>query len=170
MLTRETRLRRALIDHLESPDVARIIYGSVVGLAVVVALQVHPPTAAQAAGIIIGTGIAIGLAELYAEIIGTEARTRRPVERREMREMLRQAGAATFGAAFPAIFFLLAVVDAVDMQLAFRLAKWTGLGLICGYGYLASRLAGQTVARAVVHAAAVGAVGGALIAFKALLH
>jgi hypothetical protein len=137
---------------------------------VVVALQVHPPAAAQAAGIVFGTGVAIGLADLYAEIIGTETRRRRPVERRELREMLRQAGAATFGAAFPAIFFVLAAVGAFDMQLAFRLAKWTGLGLICGYGYLASRLAGQPVARAVVHAAAVGAIGGALIAFKALLH
>jgi hypothetical protein len=170
MLTRQTRWRRALLDHLESPDVTRIIYGSVVGLAVVVALQVHPPTAAQAMGIVIGTGVAIGLAEVYAEIIGTETRTRRPVERRDLREMLRQGGAATFGAAFPAVFFALAAAGAFDIGLAFRLAKWTGLGLICGYGYLASRLAGQTVARAVVHAAAVGAIGGALIAFKALLH
>jgi hypothetical protein len=170
MLTRQGRLRRAVLDHLDSPDVARVVYGSVVGLAVVVALQVHPPTAAQAAGIVFGTGLAIGLAELYAEIIGTETRARRPVERRELREMLRQAGAATFGAAFPAIFFLLCSAGAIEMQTAFRLAKWTGLGLICGYGFLASRLAGQGVARALVHAAAVGAIGGALIAFKALLH
>jgi hypothetical protein len=170
VLTRQGRLRGAVRDHLDSPDVARVVYGSVVGLAVVVALQVHPPTAAQAAGIVFGTGLAIGLAEIYAEIIGSETRTRRRVERRELREMLRQAGAATFGAAFPAIFFLLASAGAIEMQTAFRLAKWTGLGLICGYGFLASRLAGQSVVRALVHAAAVGAIGGALIAFKALLH
>jgi len=170
VVTRQGRLRRAVLGHLDSPDVARIIYGSVVGLAVVVALQVHPPTAAQAAGIVFATGLAIGLAELYAEIIGAETRSRRPVERRELREMLRQAGAATLGAAFPAIFFVLAAAGAFDLGLAFRLAKWTGLGLICGYGYLASRLTGQTVLRSLVHAAAVGAIGGALIAFKALLH
>ena len=170
MLTRQTRWRRALLEHLESPDVARIIYGSVVGLAVVVALQFHPPKPGQAAAAIIGTGIAIGLAEVYSELIGAQARKRRPVERREFRDMTREAGAAAFGAGFPAVFFLLAAAGAFGMPLAFRLAKWTGLGLICGYGFLASRLAGETVARAVFHAALVGAIGGALIAFKALFH
>jgi hypothetical protein len=170
MLTRQTPLRRALVGHLESPDVARIIYGSVVGLAVVVALQFHPPSAGQAAAAIVGTAIALGLAELYSELIGTETRTRRPVERRAVREMAREAGASAFGAGFPAVFFVLAAAGAFDIDLAFTLSKWTGLGLICGYGYLGSRLAGGTAARALVHAAAVGAIGGALIAFKALLH
>ena len=40
MLTRQTPWRRALLGHLESPDVARVIYGSIVGLALVVALLV----------------------------------------------------------------------------------------------------------------------------------
>jgi hypothetical protein len=170
MAARPLRIRGAVAEHLESPDVARIVYGSVVGLALVVALQVHPPSAGQTVAVLVGTAIALGLAELYSEIIGTETRTRRPVERRAMREMVRQAGAATFGAAFPALFFILAAAGAIDTQLAFRLSKWTGLGLICGYGYLGSRLAGSTVVRSLVHAAAVGAIGGALIAFKALLH
>jgi len=150
--------------------VARVIYGSIVGLALVVALQFHPTTAGKTAAAIIGTGVAIGLAELYSEIIGTETRTHRAVARTRLRTMVREAGAATFGAAFPALFFIVAATGAIEMQLAFRLAKWTGLALICGYGYLGSRLAGDTVARALFHAAAVGAIGGALIAFKAILH
>ena len=50
------------------------------------------------------------------------------------------------------------------------LSKWSGLGLIGGYGFLAARLAGSGVARSLVHAAAVGLVGGALIGLKAVLH
>ena len=170
MLTRQTPWRRALLGHLESPDVARVIYGSIVGLALVVALQFHPTTAGKTAAAIVGTAIAIGLAEVYSEIIGAETRTHQPVGRTRVRKMAREAGAATFGAAFPALFFIVAATGALEMQLAFRLAKWTGLALICGYGYLGSRLAGETVARALFHAAAVGAIGGALIAFKAILH
>jgi hypothetical protein len=166
----ETRLRRAVRGHLASPDVTRVIYGSIIGLALVVAFQFHPVSAGKTTAFILGTAVAIGLAELYSDIIGTETRTRRSVDRGRVRQMAREAGAATFGAGFPAIFFILVSIGVIGMPLAFRLAKWTGLGLICGYGFLGSRLAGETVAKALFHAALVGAIAGALIAFKALLH
>src|SRR4051794_13259570 len=38
-------LRRAVDAHLGSRDVARVIYGSIIGLALVVALGQHPPSA-----------------------------------------------------------------------------------------------------------------------------
>ena len=159
-----------LVEHLESPDVARVIYGAIVGLALVLALQFHPPTAAQAAGAIAGTALAIALAEAYSDLIAGEARTRRPINRAEVRHATQAAAAVFFGAGFPALFFALASTGAIELHTAFTLSKWTGLGLICGYGFLAARLAGRSVARAFVHAALVGAIAGALIAFKALLH
>ena len=170
MATRPSRLRAAVVAHLESRDVARVIYGSVVGMAVVVALQFHPVSAGKTAATILGTALAIGLAELYSDIIGAETRTRQPVGRSHVRQMAHEAGAAILGAGFPAVFFILAATGAIEMKLAFRLAKWTGLALICGYGYLGSRLAGGTVGKALLHAAAVGAIGGGLIVFKAILH
>ena len=57
----------------------------------------------------------------------------------------------------------------MDTELAFTLSKWTGLGLISIYGYVAARLSGSGVWRP-SHAAAVGAIGSALIALKALVH
>jgi hypothetical protein len=76
----------------------------------------------------------------------------------------------TFGAGFPAVFFVLAAADVMDTDLAFTLSKWTGLGLIAIYGYLAARLSGSGLGGALLHAAAVGVVGGALIALKAIVH
>jgi hypothetical protein len=35
-----------------------------------------------------------------------------------------------FGISFPAVFFLLSVAGAVQVETAFELAKWSGLGLI----------------------------------------
>jgi hypothetical protein len=163
-------LRRAIEAHLGSRDVARVIYGSIVGLALVVALGNHPPSAGTMAGFLVGTAVAVGLAEAYSEFVGTEARTRRAVEREQVREMLADAGAVMLGAGFPAVFFVVAATGAIDIDLAFSLAKWSGLGLICAYGFLAARLSGARLAGALMHAAVVGAVGGALIALKALMH
>jgi hypothetical protein len=153
-----------------SRDVARVVYGSIIGLALVLALQAHPPPAGQTAGLLLGTAVAVGLAELYAEIVATEARTRRTINAPQVREMAVDALAVMFGAGFPAIFFVLAAAGVMDTDLAFNLSKWSGLGLICGYGFLAARMAGQGLGRALVHAAALGIAAGALIALKAVLH
>jgi hypothetical protein len=164
------RLRRAIEAHLGSRDVARVIYGSIIGLALVTALKAHPPAAGVMVSILLGSAIAVGLAEVYSEFVGAEARTRRKVDRAHVRVLLAEAGAVTFGAGFPAVFFVLAAAGAVEDGTAFRLAKWTGLGLICVYAFLAARLSGYRVAGALLHAALLGAVGGALIALKALVH
>jgi|SRR4051794_34718461 hypothetical protein len=156
--------------HLGSRDVTQVLYGSIIGLALVVALQKHPPGAGQTAGAIVGTAMAVGLAEVYSEVIGREARTRRPAGWAGVRQALGEAAAVVLGAGFPAVFFVLSAAGAIDLDLAFTLSRWTGLGLICGYGYLAGRLSGSGPLRALLHAAAVGAIGGALIALKAILH
>lgn len=163
-------MRDRIEAHLGSRDVGRIIYGAIVGLALVVALQEHPPTAWTTAALLLGTAFAIGLAELYSEALSTEARTRRPVHRSELRAMSLEAVAVVIGAGFPAVFFVLAAIGATDVHAAFTLSKWSGLALICGYGFLAARLAGSTVGRGLAHSAAVGLIGGALIALKAILH
>ncbi len=80
------------------------------------------------------------------------------------------ASAVAFGVAFPAVFFLLATVGAFELDTAFRLAKWSGLGLIGFYGFCAGRLAGSSVRRSLFQAVAVAAIGGAVIAFKAIVH
>lgn len=163
-------VRRAIEAHLGSRDVARVIYGSIIGLALVVALDAHPPTATKMISILVGTAIAVGLAEVYSEFVGTEARTRHRVTRAQLRALLAEAGAVVFGAAFPAVFFVLAAAGVLDLDVAFDVAKWTGLGLICAYAFGAARLAGSSLWEALVHAAILGAIGGALIALKALVH
>jgi hypothetical protein len=163
-------LWRAIQSHLGSRDVARVIYGAILGLALVVALEQHPPTTAQTIAAVLATAVAVGLAEMYSEFVGAEARERRRLSRSELRTFAEDAMAVTFGAGFPALFFILAAADVVELGTAFTLAKWTGLALICAYGFIAARLAGSRVGAALLHALALGAIGGALIALKALLH
>ena len=161
---------RWLASHLRSRQVSRVIYGAIIGLALVVALEDHPPSAAQTAAAVIGTAIAVGLAEMYSEYVGTEARTRRRPSPAEVGALAQDSGAVMAGAGVPAIFFVLAALDALELDTAFTLAKWSGLGLISAYGFLAGRLAGAGTLGALAQALAVGAVGGLLIVLKALLH
>jgi hypothetical protein len=163
-------MTRAIEAHLGSRDVARVIYGAIIGLAIVVAVQDHPPAAGQVAAALAGSALAVGLAEAYSEFVGSEAHSRRHLQRAEVRQLLMDAAAVTLGAAFPALFFVLAALDFIALDTAFQLAKWSGLALICAYGFLAARLAGSRPGVALLHAAAVGAIGGMLIALKAVLH
>jgi VIT1/CCC1 family predicted Fe2+/Mn2+ transporter len=163
-------LRQAIADHLGTTQVTRVIYGSIIGLALVVALEHHPPGAGTVAALLVGTGISVGLAELYSEFVGAQVRRRRRAEHREWHHMLDDAFAVTFGVAFPAVFFVLAGLDAMKEQTAFTIAKWTGLGLIAFYGFCAGKLAGESTFRAVVQSLLVALVAGALIALKAVLH
>lgn len=161
---------RFVEDHLGSTQVARVIYGAIIGLALVVSLEHDPPGAAVMVGTLVVTGVAVGLAELYSEVIGTEVRTGRRVERARVREIAADVVAVVFGISFPAIFFLLASVDAMEIGTAFELAKWSGLALTGFYGFCAARLSGIGLAGALIQAAAVAAIGGFLIGLKAVIH
>jgi hypothetical protein len=78
--------------------------------------------------------------------------------------------AVGFGIAFPGVFFLFVLLGLLELDTAFSLAKWSGLGLIGFYGFSAGRLAGSSVQRSLLQAVFVMTIGGAVIAFKALIH
>ena len=163
-------MRDAIATHLGSRQVSRVLYGSIIGLALIVALEAHPPSAGAIAVSLLATAIAVGLAELYSEIVGTETRTRARLGREQIIDILDEIGAVGSGIAFPSVFFLLAAVGAIDRDAAFAIAKWSGLGLITAYGFAAARLTGDTVLRSLLRAGVAGLIAAFLIAIKALLH
>jgi VIT1/CCC1 family predicted Fe2+/Mn2+ transporter len=161
---------RAIEAHLGSRQVSRVIYGAIIGLALILTLEQHPPGVWVVIGSLLGTAAAVALAELYSDIVGTEASTRRRVRRAELRHMGREVAAVAGGVAFPVVFFLLAAVHAIEKDAAFTIAKWSGVGLIGFYGFWAARLAGDNLRRSAVRALAVAFIGAFLIALKALVH
>lgn len=163
-------VRAAIDSHLGSEQVGRVIYGAIIGMALIVVLEDHPPPAATDIGLLLATALAVGLAELYSDIVGTETRTRHRVSREHLHRILDDVVAVAFGIAFPAIFFVFALFGWIELETAFKAAKWTGLALIGFYGFCAARLAGARVAGALLQGLAVGAIGAVLIAFKAVVH
>jgi hypothetical protein len=163
-------MRASLEAHLGSRQVGRVVYGSIIGLALVVALEKHPPAAWVMAVWLLGTALAVALAEVYSEVVGIETSTRRPVTRPQFGHVSEDAAAVGFGVAFPAVFFLLSALGLFAVGTAFTVAKWTGLGLIGFYGYWAARFAGAATHHALLKGALVALIGAGLIALKALVH
>jgi hypothetical protein len=156
--------------HLASRQVTRVVYGAIIGLALIVTLEKHPPETGAVIASLVATAFAVAFAELYAEYVGTETRERHRVDRSQLAHMLDDSLAVGFGVVFPGIYFLLALLGALELDTAFRLAKWSGLGLIGFYGFCAGRLAGASITRSLLQAAAVMTIGAAVIAVKALVH
>ena len=163
-------MRRAIEAHLGSQQVARVIYGAIIGMALVVSLEAHPPPPGVVAATLLATAVAVGLAEFYSDVIGSQTRNRRRVGREQAGHILEDVAAVAFGIAFPAVFFLLAVAGVLEPDTAFTVAKWSGLGLISFYGFIGGRLSGAGLWSSLLQAVAIAAIGGVLIAFKALVH
>lgn len=163
-------MRQAIKAHLGSRQVSRVIYGAIIGLAVIVVLQAHPPSTVAVIATILGTAVAVGLAELYSEVLGTETRTRARIERERLRRILDDVFAVVLGISFPVVFFMLAAIGVLSLDSAFVIAKWTGLGLTVFYGFCGARLAGAGLLRSLLEGCAVGLIGALLILLKALVH
>ena len=166
----EAAIRRFVVAHLESRQVSRVVYGSIIGLALVVVLEAHPPPPRSVIASLLATAVAVGLAELYSELVGFETLRHRKARAAELRHIGWDIAAVAFGIAFPAVFFVLAAAEVLDDDKAFTLAKWTGVGLIGVYGFAGARLSGAGVPGALLQAAAVALIGALLIVLKSLVH
>jgi hypothetical protein len=145
------------------------VYGTVIGVALVAALEAHPPTAIATAVTIVTTSIAVGLAEIYSEVVGARVRPRTEGRRGTVVDGPGVL-AVVAGAAFPAVFFILSAAGVMKLGTAFTIAKWSGLVLIASYGWWAARLNGAPHHKALLHAGAVALIGAFVIAVKALVH
>ena len=163
-------MRASIEEHLGSQQVGKVVYGSIIGLALVVALESHPPAPAVMAVWLVGTALAVGLAEVFSEVVGTETSTRRPVNRSQVSHMVGHAAAVGFGVAFSGIFFVLSALGLFEVDTAFTIAKWTGVGLIGFYGFWAARFSGSSPHRALAKGVLVALVGAGLVLLKSLVH
>src|SRR4051794_41513013 len=100
------RLRRAIAAHLGSRDVARVIYGAIVGLALVVGLEFHPPTAGQTIAAIAGAAVAGGGPPPYTPAGGPRGRAPPLPPPGQPRGARPRPGGGTLCAPGPRPFFL----------------------------------------------------------------
>jgi hypothetical protein len=145
----------------------RAIYVLIAVMAVTVALEGVENRPGKALAYVLGAAIALTLAELFANRVGISIRSGRRANEEERREAYREAITGMAVVSIPIAFFVLAVLDAIDLDLAYVLAQWSGFAILALYSYVASRASGAGRLQSLAGAAAMTAIGGALIALNA---
>lgn len=149
---------------------ARAVYGSIIALAVIVALEQADAPAREVIAAVAGSVVAAMLAEGYAEYIAAVIRERRHPSRSEIRDTAADVVAGTLAALVAMVPFILAALGAIELETAYDIAPWLGLGVIGGYALLANRIAGLSRTHSAIVTAVAIAIGLALIAIKTLTH
>jgi hypothetical protein len=157
--------------HLQARAVTHAIYQSVIVLTIVVTLERHPPPDGTLLASVIGGAIAVGLADLYAGVVGHMIRDRKPPTRRLVKQdAFAILEGITVAVALPIIFFGLHRLGVLATQRAFDLTEWTELVLIGLYAYVANRFAGFSTGHSLMLGGAVTLIGLFLVLLKAFFH
>jgi hypothetical protein len=156
--------------HRIAERAARAVYGTIIALAVIATLEGGGAAAGEVVAAVIGGVVAAQLAELYAQYLAGVIRERRHPPASEMRRAAGDSAAGTLGALVTVVPFVLSAAGVIELETAFDIAFWAGLGVLGAYTLLANRLAGLSGMRNAIACAAVLAIGLALIALKALVH
>jgi hypothetical protein len=159
------RLRFLSADHA-----THAVYGSMIVLAIITSLDAASATARECVVAIVGLAVAVGLSQLFSDLIGGTYRAGRMLEGSELAHIAANV-AFGFGAALvPAVFFVLALAGTISLHHALTIAEWTGIGVIWIYVFAAARAAGLTLVRSVAWALALTVCGIGLVELKLLAH
>jgi hypothetical protein len=116
------------------------IYGSIPVMAVIVAMEYHPPPPLSAAAKIFGVTLAIAVAKVYAELIADTLHRERKLNAAEWREILRKVSPVLFGAQSPTLVFLLSACGLFSVEVGIQISKVLVLVLLFVYGLRAAQV------------------------------
>ncbi len=149
----------------------RLVYGAVVILAALLAVDASKATIAKQIGAILLATVAVVFAELYSDIIGAMIRERRRPRWREVIDMTTQLGSLVLAAVPPLVLTLLAIGGVVSVDTAASLSVWLLVGLLFAFGFAAARMAGGSIIGSAVGASLLLGLGLAMVMFKiAAMH
>ena len=163
-------LRRIVRAHFESGEVRHAVYGTIMVLAVIGVLERHPPSSAAIFASVLGTALAVALAEMYAEFIGISVRYRRRLTRQERWEFSGELLRGFALAVAPVGFFILEAAGVIGLDTAFTVAVWFGVALLGFYGVVANRYAALSWPRSLAGGITVALIGAFLILLKQAFH
>lgn len=152
--------------NVDGHRVSKIIYGSIIILVVILAMEDHPPSAAGTVATVLFAGLGVALAELYSDFIGTRIRERRGLTWNERSQITRNVSAVMIGAFLPMPFFILAWIGLMRLEVAIVFARWTLVGVLLFYGYVASKLSGYNNLWSMVSAVTVCTIGLLVVLIK----
>jgi hypothetical protein len=117
---------------------------------------------------VLGVAVVTALAELYADYIGGTIRAGRHPTSAERDIAFKNVAAGFLTAIIPVVYFVLAALDVMRLEVAFDAAVWTGVGVLGAYALVANLLAGFSVARSVLIGLGFTALGATLVVLKVI--
>ena len=147
-------------------NVAKVIYGTIIILVVILAMEDHPPSPSGAVATILFSAFGVALAELYSDYIGTRIREKRDLSRAEVFHVMRHVSAVLIGALVPVPYFILGAFGIIREESAFVLAKWTLVTVLLFYGWVASRISGHSMKWSVAFSLGACTIGIFVVLFK----
>lgn len=159
-------MQPALIGHV----ISRSMYGIIITMALLAALE-HTEASAWAVALsIVATLFSISIAEAYTESIGAHIDKKSPIEDHERHKILKESLYVFGGSSVPLLAFVAAGIGFWSLSVAFMIAKVASFILLFEYGYLYGRRSG----RSRLGALKVGALNiflvSLIVAFKELVH
>jgi hypothetical protein len=150
--------------------VARSIYGLVTVLAVLEALEHHPPSAWRGAVILFGTTLAVALVEAYADSIAEMIARGGGLSRADFVEIGHDVAPVMIGAQGPTIVFLLATLSLFTVDTAIDIAQAVAFLTLFGYGWRIGQLLHERRHKQVISGLVLVAIGGLVVGVKAAFH
>ena len=162
-------MRVWLRSQLGTKQATHGIYAEIVLLAVILALQgKHDDSDIMST--VVGALIALILAELYADYVGTMIGTGHRPLWAEFRSQAFSTLGSLIAVAPPLALLLLGVAGVIGLDTGFTAAKTAGVAVIGGYAFVANRRAGLTASRSFFGALFLLALATALVMLKHYVH
>jgi hypothetical protein len=161
----------ATTDHgIRHTAVSKAIYGVITVLAVLQALQAHPPSAWSAAVILFGTTLAVALVDAYSESIAIMLAESRGLSLDDLRAIRHEVAPVLVGAQAPTLLLLLAAIGLFSVDRALQLAEIVAFLLLFSYGWRVGSMLHERWFKQLLSGLVLVAIGGIAVGIKAAFH
>ena len=132
---------------------ARLVYGAVVILSTLPAIDSTKVDVATQSGTVLLATFAVVFAELYSDIVGTMIQERRRRTHSELVTMTTQLSSSALAAVPPLALTLPAWAGVMSVQAAGSVSAWLLIGVVFAFGFAAARAAGASIVGSALDAA-----------------
>ena len=146
----------------------KTIKGMFVALALVLTLTREPDPLSTLLALA-GAVLAFSLGEVYDAAIEEQIRNRRGLRASEFRAIAVEQSFICMGAVPAVVIYALAVGGLISSSAADNVTLWTGILLLGGLGFVAGRLAEETLVRCTRYAAETALVGLLIVILKVVV-
>jgi len=145
------------------------LYGLIIVTATLVAERDHVEEAAEALVLLFGTALVLLLAHTYSAAMAARAVGGHPLGTAGRRLVAVNNLPVLLAIVVPALLFVLAGVEAIELRTAYRLSIATSLLALFGLGVYEGRIASMSWPKAVLSGAFAGAIGVLVVGVESLL-